>query len=706
MKAPLLRFLFLSALLFACDERRVRQDFDESEDLTRLGAGGAEAGALEGEGDSKPADGTRLQPRDAASSMETDGVGLPDLEPTFDATGHDGPHDGLAAADALNDLGFLADQAPSADQGRAVDANQHADRPTDLPAEVQLFIAGTAHAADERGSVSVHLDDLSAMTDQDGHFRLGPIAPGRALTLIFRSPHHQEEQVLIDAPADAPDGEVQLGEDVLLYRGRRVSGVRPERLLFAGRDAYLAWDDQGVLSALPLQGAFDPRIVVPADFEVLLGLTPDELGFVVRRHNRPGLAGDIDIFPADGGPRQPLFEEAQPWVRWIGDSVLGMTHTREALSTLQLRRPLQRVLTLAEGVPWLLVAVLDDASIAYAAGGPPSFDVFIRSSVDDGPAEPITLANTGTSDGFLATRRGNQGLFFLDADGVLYSHTRDGRGTVAVARDVLLDPRPTQRGEQSYVFTRADPEQPEARLLVEATVPDGEQVHQRGVLSTGLIQGRNHYFFRRGDAVLHARWAQPGLADRVAQGVALTTMPSGEGLFALGDGQAFAAQPSGDVVVRYGPLEVGLSELTFAPPGALVFKAESNEVIFLPTPGPDAARLSVITQAQGRATRLVDAANRAVYVRDDRGWQRFSLPPDGRRTALDRDPPTLTLVDAARVLGLDVELGRGLRQFDTGTGRSFGWANAVTGVYRSPAGGFAAYVSDRGVFVVPMADAN
>jgi hypothetical protein len=605
---------------------------------------------------------------------------------------------GQTLAAPVDDAGFNHDVFLAAGSDAAAPPLPDASEPPP-----GLFLRGTAHAADP--SEPVVVTDLNsglstATQPPDDSFALGPLAPGAEAALVFSAVHHQSESLVWAPTPAAPD---TLAEDVLLYRGRRISPeTTATRPFFAPDEDYLLYT---VGEALAIAGTGDDaaaRLLVPDAYELFLGYTPDASSAVVRQRNRPGLAGDISAFPLAGGPPQPLFEEAQPWVRWLDDRALGMEHTQAALSRLVLGRPGGPKTVLAEGVPWLLVTRLQSGAVAYASGAAPRYPVALDTL--DGAAPRVLSANGDEAgDGFLMTSPDNRRLYWRTPEGALQMYSQDADTTVTLAEDVLASPRPTVQPGGTVFFWRGMGAGHEDLYVLGGAADAVERRRAVDVDGRTLVTTVDGFYVAApGRGLLHGlRDAGPEAAV-VVPGQTVQFVTSGPGVIALADGHAWTHIPGSPPTDRGG---AGLAQLEIAPRGATAFAGGGvNRVFYVPAPDLPG---DVFALAAGRpmAQRVTEPARTAVYVRDAGGWLNWTLPASadapGRPFGFDAErtlpvtPEWVMQLDAAGALWAA----------PTDAERSVPWAWHVQTLERSPRRELAAYVCDRGVFVVPLADA-
>ena len=410
---PLVLLLGL-VMVCGCDEPRPRLDPDDPSDDLGAGLDGGDGPDDQGGGGRATDLGPATDAADAADA--TGGPGL--FADAADPDRRDGGFDPRDAATHLDDGGDLPGQdaepagfdstPPSPADSSPSDAASGDAAPADatvLPA--RAFVTGEASTAEPGGAVAVSAADQQAVSE-GGVFRLGPLAPGR-VTLRFSAPGHQTESLTVQVP---PEGDLNLADPVVLYRGRRITEATPDALRFRFDEGWLAWDGAAVLTATPLP-AIDPRTLVAHDYEVFLGWSVDGEHAFVRRRTVPGLAGDLDRVRLTDARTTPLFVEAQPWVLELGERDVAMVHTRDALSRLESVVPGQPPLALAEGVPWLLVQRMADDGLAWAAAAPNGgFDVFLGTSAGDPPTR-VSDPAAPASDAWLTTTPGRRGLLWL-----------------------------------------------------------------------------------------------------------------------------------------------------------------------------------------------------------------------------------------------------------------------------------------------------
>ncbi len=701
-----------SAALLACEGPRVRQDLDFYEDagVDAAAGGAADSGLTTDARAPTPTPADALAPD--ARPPETNDALAPDARPPEpnDAVAPDaagpapdarvtlpdvaqGPDVGQVTADAAPDAS--ADAAPDAGAPPPPDA---ADPPP------MLMLRGTAHAADPLEPVVVTdlNSGLSTTTQPPSNaFALGPLAPGAEAALVFSAAHHQSESLVWAPTPAAPD---TLAEDVLLYRGRRISPeTTATRPFFAPDEDYLLYT---VGESLAIAGtgadAAAARLLVPDAYELFLGYTPDGSSAVARRRNRPGLAGDVDAYPLAGGPPQPLFEEAQPWVRWLDDRALGMEHTQAALSRLVLGRPGGPKTVLAEGVPWLLVTRMQSGAVAYASGAAPRYPVALDAL---GAGAPRVVSPNGdeAGDGFLMTSPDNRRLYWRTPEGALQMYSQDTDTSVTLAENVLASPRPLVQPGGTVFFWRGQAAGHEDLYVLGGAADAVERRRAVDVDGRTLVTTVDGFYVAApGRGLLHGLRDAGPEAGVVVPGQTVQFVTSGPGVIALADGHAWTHVPGNPPTDRGG---AGLAQLEIAPRGATAFAGGGVNRLFY-VPAPDLPG-DVFPLAGGRPMpqRVTEPARSAVYVRDAGGWLNWTLPPsaDAPGRPFGSDAERTLPVTPEWVMQLDA--AGALWAAPTDAERRVPWAWHVQTLERSPQRALAAYVCDRGVFVVPLADA-
>jgi hypothetical protein len=731
----------LTSLLGACDDVRVRRDLALYDDAGRGDdAAGADLGtraapdALAGRGDARspppppdewPADAGGSFPNADAFSSLGDAATAPDLDaespfPNFDAVASrdDGatapePDAGGVTPEPEPDAGGVTPEPEPDAGGVTPEPELDAGGPPPEPdAGDEIFLTGVVRPADERTPVVVEAPALGLQAQAvppDFTFTLGPLPADTPVVLRAGAAAHQSETLAYTPEPGVP---AVLPEPLWLYRGVRVSeDVGASRLFFGGGDDWLLWQTDDVLSVAPV--AVDPagpgpgRVLVPSAYELFLGFTPgpDALSAVVRRRGEPGLAGDVEVFPLAPGARpdhQTLFQESQPWLRWIDHRALALVRTRQALSQLVIAAPGGPITPLAEGVPWLLVTRLQSGEVAYAAGAAPEYAVRLD-ALDGSPPRTVSPPDGPAGDAFLSTSPDGRRLYWRTPTGTLWVYDRAADAARPLAFDVAATPRPTLLADGGVYFWRGAPEA--AGLFVYEPGEDAERRRATAVDARTFYPTADGFFVTApGRGLLHGLRVGDDEAALAVPGTTIQFAVTGPGALVLADGVAFTFVPGAAATRRGGE---GLSRLEIAPTGATAWQADAGRLLYIPGPGRagDVQRLTVGGAAAPE--RVTEPAREAIYVRDVGRWRRVSLPPAaGPDVEFSADATRLLPLDAARVLGADDE--GTLRLFDPDTGRATGWARNVdigAGlIERGPLRRFAAYGCDRGVFVVPLDD--
>lgn len=551
------------------------------------------------------------------------------------------------------------------------------------------FVVGQARAADGMSPVTVRAGDIIARVGEDDRFRIGPLPAGE-LELRFLAPDHQSETVLVELD-DAP-AEVELQDEMFLYRGVRVGPAATGRMYFRFDEGWFAWQIEDTLVGTPVD-EIDLRTLVAEQFEVFLGFDRPGEGVYVRRRNRPGLAGDIERVPLDGGPAELLFVEAQPWVREIAGRVLAMVETREALSRLVSNTPGGEALELGAQVPWLLVTTLADDAVAWVGGPPDAFEVFVGAA-DGGAPQRVSPPGAEATSSFLLTTPDRRGLVWHTSGGTLWRWPGDGPAEV-VAEDALATPRPRLLRDGRVMFARASAEA--GRVDFHVWTPEGEiDVIDAVRPSPALVLGEILYVQRPGAGL----WRAPldGIGPRAVLDEPIDAVTSSRGgVLALRGGVAWRYDDANGVEQLGGE---GLTSMQFAPLGATAWQAERGALWFIPGPGlpGPAAELVVGAPAIGRINA---PGGSAIYALGPDGWLTIPIPPDGLPpVAFDRPFESLTSLGDRGLLGIDPDTS--LWRIDPNTGISVGWARNVTRIDRSSRNGMVGYVCDRGTFLVPV----
>ena len=602
---------------------------------------------------------------------------LPDAEPdaVLDAE-PDGAFD--AMPDAVSDVAFDA----------ALDAMPDAMSDAMPDADLSGFVTGTAEAM-AGVPVTVTASDVSTVAGPDGAFRIGPLPPGDQ-RVVFSAEGHQSETVTV--AVDGP-GEFEIVDHVRLYRGVRVAPGDARRFYFRFDDAWLLWEVDDRLVATPTPAPV-PRTLVAAQHEVFLGFSPGGEEVLARRRTVPGLAGDIDLLPLSGEAAVPLFVEAQPWVRWVGDRVLAMVHTREALSRLEAVRPGEAPTVLAEGVPWLLVTLLADGAVSWAEGDAGGFAIRMGDAEGLG-SESINALEVDATDDFLTTTPGRRGLMWFGTDAAVWRWERDV-GASAMAEMVLPSPRPRFVAGGRLLFWRAPDEGRSGQRLFGSLAGEEILLVSEATGTSLQVVGERFYVTRPGIGLYHGR-IDDGSGGDVIVGSIGGVSRFGDGVVALADGVAWRHNP------EEGASEIGgegLSSLASAPLGATAWQSEMGTLWWLPGPGV-MAEPSPLVEGTARLGRAAGSEAGAIYVLGPAGYFRIDVPPaPGARVDFEVSVDEIYAVDEARLLGLDAV--DTLWSIDPRDGRAVAWADRVTLVQRSSRRNYVAYVCDRGIFLVEL----
>ncbi len=662
------RLVCASLLLLGCDDPRPRHDPDPRD-------GSPEATSIDEGLDSVEAGPTDVGPMLDSALQDRP---TPDSGP-FDARRRDGPVPDGPVPDGPVADGPVPD-GPVPDG--PVPDGPVPDGPAPVDAGLEPVVSGLAHAADARERVTVTASELRVETDELGRFEL-PLPAGRH-TLRFAAPNHQEEALEIDV---GPDG-LAVEEEVVLYRGRRLSRGEPGRALFRFDDGWLLWDEGDVLYDTRTEPV-ERRVLVASEHEVVIGFAPGEESVVTRIRTELGLAGDLYLVPLDGAPRTRLLIEAQPWARWVRDRILGMVHTREALSELRSVVPGEGSRLLADGVPWLLVTTLAEGEIAWVEGGPIEFDVF-RGSVDGEQRMQISPPEAPASDRLLLLTPGARGVLWLTPDDALW-RWEPALGAVHLADDVLESPRPSFRRDGRLRFWREDAQGADALYLHDGA---DARLLVDGAAGRSYSEIGDAYFVERPGRGLW-RGTFDGEGADLVEGAAASIRTSGGGVVALVDGVAWRVD--GEHPERVGG--EGLTALTSATGGGTAWRQEDRTLWYVPGPGTDTP-LTRIAEGSDGPQRVAERGGEAIYARGgEGGFYRVPLPATEPVVRFEREVTALTPIDAARLLGRDPD--GALWQIDPRTGEAFGWARGVTRVIPSVRRGYVAYVCDRGLFLAP-----
>lgn len=668
--------LWCCVALAGCDDSGPASDPDPEDAGATLDARGAEDVGVDGAagGDATPLDGAL---GDAA---------------VLDASPRDGSPPDAQVVDAAMDRGAMDAEPPDAAIVDAtVDAQPDAVMPDAVaPDSGQVdagplggFVIGEARAADAAARVTISVGEIRTQSDADGRFRLGPL-PAGPVTLTLGAPRHQqltrEVEVVIGDDVALPD-------PVLLYRGRRVGPAAGSQLRFSFDGAWLIWSEDDALWTRRTGPDAQPVELLARGFEVFLGFVPGQDAIAARRRVEVGLAGDIDVITLADGARQPLFAEAQPWVRWRGDAALGMVGTRDGLSQLVLNRPGDMARTLGEGVPWLLVTELVDGEPAWVQRAGDAFAVWRGG--DAVAAEPLA-PGFPSSDQFLTTTPGRTGLLWLGPAGDLIRWEPDA-GPARLAEDVLASPRP-RFVPQGLLFWRADPAEPGLQRLFLLADGGERQIIDAVDSATFRLSGDRYYVVRPEDGLWNGTLA--GAPARLLAGERFVFTTQGPGVIALVDGAAWWAIPGGARV----DLGVdGLTTLQGLAVGATAWQAASGTLWWIAGPDQAAPAMPIVRDAP-RARRTVEPGNAAVFALGPDGYLRAPIPPGMPQTMFAEVVTELSVLSAQQVLGWQPD--DWLYAIDPQTGAATGWAASVSRIVSSSDRRFVAYVSDRGTFLV------
>ena len=685
--------LALVVTLCACDASRPRFDPDSDADVDAT-MEGVDGGLLDSGVDAAMPDGRDAEPRPDGGVivdmrvLADEGVGdatLPDSGDSADRGATIDPDAGLSLDAALADEGVARPDADvEGDEG--VDPDRGVDPDAAQPGG---FITGVAQAADGRTPVDVAVGAVQARTNAAGAFRIGPL-PAGPITLTISAERHQSLSRDVDVPEQ---GEQALDEAILLYRGRRIGPAAGSQLRISSDDAWIIWSQDDALWRRGTAVGDQPLELLPRAFEVFLGFVPGLPQIAIRRRVEAGLAGNIEVVDLIEGDRQQIFEEAQPWLRWRGESALGMIGTRDGLSTLALGTPGEIARPLGVGVPWLLVTELADGSPAWAQrrDDDAGFDIW-RGGVAQA-AERISGALTA-SNAFLSTTPGRTGLLWISPEGAL-TRWEPETGPRVIAVDAIASPRPRFLAGERVLFWRADVDEPglEHLFMLDA---DGERSVIAGVDANSLrIVGERYYIVRPDDGLWTGDLA--GAPSRLIAGGRVEFATQGAGVIALVDGIAHTAIPGGPAM----NLGVeGLSTLQALNLGATAWQADGGRLWWVP--GPDqAAPATPLVEGAPRARLTVERGNAAVYVLGAEGYFRAPIPP-GPATLFAEPLSEITSISEGLALGYTS--GAWLYGVEPATGTVTGWAPIVDRIVVSGSRRLVTYVSDRGTFLVDLAD--
>jgi len=213
-----------------------------------------------------------------------------------------------------------------------------------------------------------------------------------------------------------------------------------------------------------------------------------------------------------------------------------------------------------------------------------------------------------------------------------------------------------------------------------------------GIATQPFLERRRRVFAHRlgeGLWIGHLDEPHPGV---VVAGALETLVMVGDGVLALVDGDVWRWTPEVGAARIAGP---NLSGLSYAPGGATVWDAEAGRLLYL------ADRGAPVVLVEGAAVhRPIRASGEALYVRGAE-THRYVTLPGGDAVDFDRPVEALTVVNATRVLGVDLE--DTLWSIDGPSGVSVGWARGVARVAKSANGAWVAYACERGIFLVSPA---
>ena len=600
--------------------------------------------------------------------------GEPDSAPdavVFDAAPEDTAVDGPPDAD-LPDVSVIDYEVqPDAEPDQAAP-----------DAGAVVLVSGVARAADQRLRVTVRGGGAEAETDADGRFEIAA-APGTELR--FSAPDHETLSRVVDGP--------ELADEVYLYRGVRISRGQPGRILFRFDDSWLLWDEGDVLYATRTD-PIERNALVPENHEVVIGFAPGEESIVTRKRTEPGIAGDLYLVPLDGSPQTRLLVEAQPWARWQRDRILGMTHTREALSELRSVRPGEPDGLLAEGVPWLLVTSLRDGRIVWAEGGPDAFDVY-RGTVDGEEKRRLNPPEAQASDRMLTTTQG-AGVMWLTPGGELWRFEEAWDEARHLADDVIENPRPRFLAADLLLFWRNGANGLQSLHLHDG---EGERLLVDGVRASSYLQQDGYFLEQPGNGLWHGTLEPPYEGGIIVPGQAVEIAANDFGIIAVADGVAWRVATGLREAWRLGG--DGLSAVQGCCSGATAWRQADRSLWYLPSARVDFLDGPLrIAEGADQPVRIRAPEGSGVYTRGGEGGFYSVLFPALEPVLFERELVTMTSVDIGRALGRDIN--GDLWQVDPRDGTSFGWARDVASLRVSVRRGYAAYFSDRGLYLAPL----
>jgi len=494
----------------------------------------------------------------------------------------------------------------------------------------------------------------------EGPFEIS-LPPG-SWVVRFSAEGHQSEEIRVEIHA----GELLRLEPLLLFRGQRISRAAPSRMFWRYDEAWFFWEEEGGFNFLSTTATQELHSL-GAEYEVFIGHIPGEEAITLRFHGRPGLAGDLYRLPLEGGPPQLLFEEAQPWIRWIEGEALALTHTREALSRLERVQPGAPPQVLGEGVPWLMVTDLQGGRVAWMEAEVEGHSIWIS---PEGPGEQLRLAE-GASSAFLMSYAGRTGLLW-SAGGDLLSW--DGQRSTILAEEILESPPPRdyqglllfwREGGDLYAL-----EEGAERLILEGAQPSSLRLY-------------GPYFAAfRPEAGLE--WGRLDGAERLLHPCdSQLSLSLGETLFFVVDGVLFRSQ-EGAAAER---LLDGVDDLLVHPP--LGISVLAPELIFLPKEGAPLPLAGV--------QRVLEPGGGALYFQGAEGWQRQPLPTGAASVPFGADLEEIWPVNSQRLMG---QAEGQLFSLDLNAGVRLLWAEGLERLLLSPRRGMLSYSSSRGLFLL------
>lgn len=448
-------------------------------------------------------------------------------------------------------------------------------------------------------------------------------------------------------------------------------------------------------------GDAEPRTLMDRGYELFVGIGPEQSSVVVRERGEQGRAGDLRWLALDGSRSFVLFEQAQPWIRWLDERrALGLTHTEDGLSRLEYVTLGARPSLVATQVPWLLLVDLAGGRVAYGSGRGAQADVYVAELREDGAqSRQVSVEGAGAAHGWLLGSPTGEGVLWIDENNALWRY-EPGAEAERLLHSVLASPQPRALRDGRLLFWREAGEGEgrslwlfdglRERQLLESA--EGATLTMQGEVGYVMVPRQGLWTFDLSDLPREGpvgRLLIPGRSGH--------WLFSGQDLFVLMDGEAWVYR-AGAAPHAYGV--DGLSALSLAPSGATVFQAQRERFLWLPA--DQSASPVPFGQGVPQPLRLISPDRLALYHPNEGGWARTEMPPSAPAQTLVYDPPVEALGSFlegdrfSEIFGDEDEL----RIVDAHTGERVRWAWQAQPLRLGNLGQYAAYVSDRGLFLV------